>query len=228
MCGAREGRLRRRDGRLDEGYPDAGHAGARRGAAVRVAAVGGQLPAVVRLDGAARFMVPSWASRRSTAAIWTPPGPPPSVLPHLRSGYTWLRRRPGPPAWRSGRLPQRDWAAEPATGNGVYQRIATVLASARTCHRARGNSWKSAMTDRCAAGSPDGSTAAVAMIWNLTCNDCLSTRRLPGDCPMAPALCWPATRAWRGHAASRLAQTPGLRRAGARPPVTIASALPTR
>jgi hypothetical protein len=44
---------------------------------------------------------------------------------------------------------------------------------------------------------------------------------------MAPATRGPATRAWLGHAALRLAETPGLHRAGARPPVTTAGALPT-
>jgi hypothetical protein len=35
-----------------------------------------------------------------------------------------------------------------------------------------------------------------------------------------------ATRGWPGQAALRLAGAPGLRRAGARPPVTTAGALP--
>ena len=44
---------------------------------------------------------------------------------------------------------------------------------------------------------------------------------------MAPSISRPATRAWLGHAALRLADTPGLRGAGARPPVTTVGALPT-
>jgi hypothetical protein len=44
---------------------------------------------------------------------------------------------------------------------------------------------------------------------------------------MAPAIRGPATRAWLGHAALRLAETPGPRRAGARPRVTTAGAIPS-
>ncbi len=44
---------------------------------------------------------------------------------------------------------------------------------------------------------------------------------------MAASIRCPATRAWPGHAALRLAGTLGLRGAGARPPVTTAGVLPT-
>ena len=37
---------------------------------------------------------------------------------------------------------------------------------------------------------------------------------------MAPAIRGPTTRAWPGHVAVRPAETPGLRGADARPPVT--------
>ena len=44
---------------------------------------------------------------------------------------------------------------------------------------------------------------------------------------MAPAIHCPATRAWPGHMAVRLAETPGLRGVGAWPPVTTVGAFPT-
>ena len=53
------------------------------------------------------------------------------------------------------------------------------------------------------------------------------TRRLLGDRPMASPACCPATRARLGHAALRLAETPGPRRAGAWPRVTAVGAVRT-
>lgn len=43
---------------------------------------------------------------------------------------------------------------------------------------------------------------------------------------MAPFIRCPATRAWPGHTALRLAGSPGLRGADARPPVGTVDALP--